>query len=66
MDKGAAYNAGLMVNDEIIAMDGYRVSALSFAKRFKLKKIIMKMVPKSMIISHEKRPIIIFKQRFSF
>jgi predicted metalloprotease with PDZ domain len=34
-DKGTAYQAGVMVNDEIIAIDGYRLTQTNINKRFK-------------------------------
>jgi len=34
-DKGTAYNSGLMVGDELISIDGYRVTASNLTKRLK-------------------------------
>ncbi|MFN8674454.1 MAG: PDZ domain-containing protein [Candidatus Sericytochromatia bacterium] len=37
-DKGAAYEAGIMVGDEILALNGYRVNHLNLVKRLKYMK----------------------------
>lgn len=53
-DKGTSYNYGLAVNDEIIAIDGYRVNASSFAKRMKYFKVGQKI---KLLLSRDERII---------
>lgn len=53
-DKGTAYQAGIMPNDEIIAIDGYRLTPSNINRRFKNMYIGQKL---NLLISRDERLI---------
>ncbi|MEK7433974.1 MAG: hypothetical protein AABZ74_12630 [Cyanobacteriota bacterium] len=53
-DKGTAYLSGIMVADEIIAMNGYRINSYSLVKRLKYMKVGEKI---KLLISRDDRII---------